>query len=77
MESQNTKKWWQSKGVNGALLAIGGTVGGFFGINIDADFIQGVISLGEQAYMLGMQGVTLAGAALALWGRLRADKAIK
>lgn len=71
------KKWYQSTGVLGALAAIGGTLGGFVGLNIDAGATADIVSLGERIYDSVMQIIALGGAVLALWGRLRASKKIK
>jgi hypothetical protein len=60
----------------GVLTSVGGVVLGFFGLHpAGPDLAQGADLLqGAAAHIDGL--VTLAGAAIALWGRIRATKAI-
>lgn len=67
------KPWWQSKGVIGGAIAVACTIAGFFGVSIDAA-TQAVIV--DQAMAGVIAVVNLVGAALAIWGRLSAQKRI-
>lgn len=68
-----TKAWWQSKGVIGGAIAAACTIAGFFGVQVDPA-TQAVIV--DQAMAGVIAAVNLVGAALAIWGRLSAQKRI-
>ncbi|MCJ2050883.1 hypothetical protein [Methylobacterium sp. J-070] len=68
-----TKPWYLSKGVIGALVAAAAIVAGFFGVKIDPTTQQVVA---DQATAVIAAGVALGGAVLALYGRLKATKLI-
>lgn len=61
----DTKAWWQSRGVWGSLVAIGAGAVGVTGINLDAP-IQAELT------DILISGATLAGGAVALYGRIKA-----
>jgi len=64
-----TKPWWQSRTVIGAAVTIISGVASAIGYGIPAD-VQG------QVVDLLATGGALAGGVLALWGRIKADRAV-
>lgn len=63
---QDTKAWYKSKGVNGGILVLVTVLTMFFDIEITTEEVQQVV----EYFGLGIGG------ALALWGRIVADKKI-
>ena len=64
-----TKAWWQSRAVWGGLVAALAGIGGLFGLNLD-ETSQGMI------VDVAVQMATVAGALIAVIGRVRASKRI-
>jgi uncharacterized membrane protein len=70
----DTKKWWQSKTIWGAIIMLAALVLGYFGVDVGPD---------EQATFVDMvvgainEIMALVGFVLATIGRVKADKAIK
>lgn len=64
-----TKPWWQSRTVWGAAVTVASAAAGAFGYGLPAD-VQG------QVVDLLSTGGALVGGALALWGRVKADRAV-
>lgn len=64
------KKWWESKGVWGGLVAVGAGVAGLFGYALSAD---------EQDALAGAVAALASaiGGALAVYGRIKAASDIK
>lgn len=60
------KKWWQSKGVMGGLIVLATGLLGSFGVDIDQAAVMDI----------GLQVGTVAGGALAIYGRIKADSPI-
>lgn len=73
MEPIETKAWWQSKGIIGGFIGAACTIAALFGVTVDPA-TQAVIV--DQAMAGTVAAVNLAGAALAIWGRLSASKRI-
>lgn len=73
---QNTKAWWQSTGVWGSLVAIVASVLGVAGYTLTPDDQTTIVNGVEQAVHIGLEVSSLIGAAVALWGRIRATKTI-
>lgn len=73
---QNTKAWWQSTGVWGSLVAIVASGAGFAGYVITPDDQATIVTGVEQAVHIGLEVSSFIGGAVALWGRIRATKAI-
>lgn len=66
---EDTKKWWQSKGVIGSAVALVALAARFFGYEIDP---QAETQLTSSV----LDGIAAAGALIALIGRIVADKRI-
>jgi len=64
------KKWFMSKTVWGVILMLASSTLASFGINLDA-------ASQAQIVELVMQGITVGGGALAVYGRVTAKTAIK
>jgi len=68
--SDLTKPWWQSKTVIGGLVALGAGIAGIFGVALGPD---------DQAVttdaLVGIAGAI--GGLLAVYGRIKANRAIK
>lgn len=64
-----TKPWWQSRTLWGAGVTVASAVAGAAGYGIPAD-VQG------QVVDLLSIGGSLVGGVLALWGRVKADRAV-
>lgn len=73
---QNTKAWWQSTGVWGAVVAIVASGLGVAGYTVTPDDQTAIVAGAEQAVHIGLEVSSLAGGAIALWGRIRATKTI-
>lgn len=69
MSDGDSKRWWESKGVWGGLIAIAAAIGGLFGYDVTADDQTAIIEA-----VAGIAGI--AGALIAIWGRVRARKRI-
>lgn len=67
---EDTKKWYESRGVIGGIIVLAATIGGFFGYTIDQE------TQGQLVDMI-MAGITAVGGIVAIWGRVRANKTIK
>jgi hypothetical protein len=65
----DTKKWWQSKGVIGSIVSILALGARFLGYDIDPTAEQ-------QIALIVLEAIAAAGALLALIGRIVADKRI-
>jgi len=66
---QNSKKWWQSKTIWGAIITLIAVIAQLFGVKIDPALQQQLVT----------QITTIAagvGGLLALYGRIKADKRI-
>lgn len=61
----DTKAWWQSRGVWGSLVAMGAGAVSVTGINLDA-------SIQAELTDILIAGATLIGGAVALYGRVKA-----
>lgn len=68
-----TKPWYQSTGVIGALIAVGATLAGAFGWTIDAE-TQKAMTADVGAIVTA--AVAVAGGVLALVGRIRATRRV-
>jgi hypothetical protein len=67
---EDTKAWWASKGVWGSLVAMGAGIAGIWGVSVtEADQATIVAAISAIAGAVGGM--------VALWGRVRAGKAIK
>lgn len=64
------KKWWESKGVWGSIIAVAALAAGFAGYNIDDTLQQEIVTAVSDVVALG-------GVVLALIGRAVATKEIK
>lgn len=80
-----TKKWWQSKAVWGSVIAFGAGVAQAFGVGVDAgtqqavtDGVQQVVTATSNHDIIGIvtNAAALAGSALAVYGRIKADTKI-
>ncbi len=71
-----TKKWYESAGVIGGIVAALSGAAGLFGYAITpAD--QAVLTTSvSQVLQLGAAVTTIVGGAIAVWGRVRASKTI-
>jgi hypothetical protein len=69
MDTDNTKPWYLSRGFIGSAVAIGAGVAAIFNYQIDADLQA---SIAQEVLGFG----SLAGGALALWGRIKASRKI-
>ena len=68
-----TKKWYLSKGVWGAILTLAGPLLASLGVDLD-ESTQSLVA--EKAAALAGAVATVIGGVLALWGRLSASTAI-
>ena len=66
---QDTKAWWQSKAVWGALITLVAVIAQLFGVQIDPELQQQAVNQ-VTAIAAGIGGL------LALYGRIKADKKI-
>jgi len=66
----DTKSWWQSKTVLGGLVALAAGIAGMFGLAMDPDE-QAVTTEALVAIAGGIGGL------VAVYGRIKANKAIK
>jgi len=73
---EQKKPWWQSTGVWGSLVAIVASGAGMLGYSVGPADQAAIVSGVEQAVHLVTDAVALVGAGVALWGRIRATKAI-
>jgi len=66
----NTKHWWESKTIIGALVAIFSSILGFIGFSVEpemqTEFADLVVTL-----------ISVIGGLIAIWGRVKAGKSIK
>jgi len=67
---EENKKWYESKTIIASIVVVAATVGGFFGYTIDQD-------TQDRAVDLALAGVAVIGNIVAIWGRVKASKAIK
>jgi tetrahydrodipicolinate N-succinyltransferase len=74
MPESDVKPWWQSRAIIGGAVSIGAVVAGLFGFNVDPD-TQAVIV--DQGVAIGAAVATVVGGVMAIWGRIKATKAIK
>lgn len=70
LDAATPKKWWQSKGTIGSIVAVAAIAFGFAGYNIDGELQSDVVNTVTDVVALG-------GAVLALIGRLVATKEIR
>lgn len=70
MATQDEKKWYESKGVWGGIIALLAAIAGAFGYTVTGDDQQ---ALSEIALSLG----GAVGGLLAIYGRVKASKRVK
>ena len=71
--NEQSKPWWQSKAIIGAVVTVGAVIFGFFGVTIDEDTKSVMIN---EAEAIISAVVIIVGAVGSVWGRLKADKKI-
>ncbi|SMO75399.1 hypothetical protein SAMN06269117_1263 [Balnearium lithotrophicum] len=69
-----TKKWYESKAIWGAVVTIFAIVLGFFGVQIDEQTKQVLIN---ETTAFASAAAALVGSLLAIYGRVKAEKKIK
>lgn len=75
MPNENeTKAWWQSKAIIGGVVSIGAVAAGLFGYDVDADTQKVIV---DEGVAIGSAVAALVGGVMAIWGRIKATKAIK
>lgn len=68
-----TKKWWLSKGVWGAIITVLTVLAGYFGVEVDPETQELFV---DQAYAAAVAIAGLVGGVLSLIGRLKAEKKV-
>ena len=71
-----TKPWYRSRGVWGSVISLIAVGAGLLGFNAGSAEQETALNLIDRAIVLGDEIIALAGAALALWGRISATKQI-
>lgn len=67
LEIADPKPWYRSRGVLGSLMVVVAQLGALAGLSLDPGLLT----------ELALQGVTLAGGVIALWGRVRAEQPVR
>ena len=70
---EDTKPIWASRAILGGVVVVASLIAGFFGFKVD-DATQTVVIDQLEAVVLAV--TTAVGAALAIWGRLKATKQV-